>query len=109
MYVPKEDVFSTVMSYLDANAMGSIFSGQNHVIHMDEPALGDRNIDNISANVCVRDKLWRVGGLVVAEDSHGCDVELKGSGNKLSKRNAYVISAGQGFSRCELKSGCQIA
>ena len=39
MYGPKEDVFSTVMSYLDANAMGFIFSGQNHVIHMDEPAL----------------------------------------------------------------------
>ena len=49
------------------------------------------------------------GGWLVVEDSHGCDVELKGRGNKLSKRNAYVISAGQGFSRCELKSGFQIA
>ena len=53
-------------------------------------------MDNISAKVFVRDELWR-GWAVVVEDSHDCDVELKGRSNKLSKRNAYVISGEEGF------------
>ena len=50
------------------------------------------------------------GWVVVVEDSHGCDVELKGRGNKLSKRNAYVISGGQGFFQMWTKKlilGCE--